>query len=70
MPALDGLGRYNEAVEYSDKALEIDPKNASAFNNKGNALLKLGKSNGAEEYYDNALEIEHKYADVLNGKEC
>jgi tetratricopeptide (TPR) repeat protein len=39
--ALNNLGKYNEAIEYYDKALQIDPKHADALYNKGLALNKL-----------------------------
>jgi len=32
---------YEEAIECYDKALKVDPKNVSAWNNKGDALLNL-----------------------------
>ncbi|MGB6590948.1 MAG: tetratricopeptide repeat protein [Candidatus Nitrosopolaris sp.] len=35
------LGKYNEAVECHDKALEIDPNNDGAWNTKGLALYNL-----------------------------
>ena len=63
--SLDNLGKYNEAIEYYDKALEIDPENAEALNNKGVALDDLGKYNEAIEYYDKVLEIDPKHADSI-----
>jgi tetratricopeptide (TPR) repeat protein len=66
--ALHNLGRYNEAIEYYDKALEIDSKNAVVLNNKGLALGNLGRYNEAIECYDKALEIDPKYVNALNNK--
>jgi uncharacterized protein YjbI with pentapeptide repeats len=62
--ALRNEGKYNEAIEYYDKALEINPNYADALNGKGNALRNKGKYNEAIEYYDKALEINprHPYA--------
>jgi len=59
---------YEKALEWIDKALEIDPKLALACNNKGLALDSLGKSNEAIEYYDKALEIDPKLALAWNNK--
>src|SRR6476660_1057256 len=59
---------YNEAIEYYDKALEIDPKHVGALNNTGKVLDNLGKYNEAIVYYDKALQIDPKYADALNSK--
>src|SRR5690348_194625 len=57
---------YDEAIECYDKALEIDPKDADALNNKGLALNKLGKYKEAIEYYDKASEIDPKYVLAFN----
>jgi tetratricopeptide (TPR) repeat protein len=37
---LGGLGKYNEAIEYFDKALEIDPKDVRTFNAR-DAVFKV-----------------------------
>ena len=50
-------------MECCDKALEIDPKFAMAWNNKSIVLVQLGKYNEAMECCDKALEINPK--DVL-----
>jgi len=34
-------GKYNEAIEYYDKALAIDPNNVSALKNKQLTYVKL-----------------------------
>ena len=31
-------GKYDEAIKAYDEAIRLDPKHASAWNNKGNAL--------------------------------
>jgi tetratricopeptide (TPR) repeat protein len=49
---------YSEAIRRYDKAIEIDPNNASEWTNKGAALAKIGKHNGAIEYYDKALQVD------------
>jgi tetratricopeptide (TPR) repeat protein len=67
--ALNNLGKYKEAIEYYDKALEIDPKFALTLYNKGNALYHLGKYNEAIECYDKALEIDPKNAYALNNRD-
>lgn len=36
--SLNELGRYHEAVEWFDRAIEIDPDEAEAYENKGNSL--------------------------------
>jgi tetratricopeptide (TPR) repeat protein len=51
-------GKYNEALGYHKKALNIDPKNSYAWYNKGLALSRLGKYKEAMEYYDKAIELD------------
>ena len=66
--ALKKLGRYAEAMEYYDKALEIDPKHALAWHNKGDALYALGRYEEAVDCYDRALEIDPNLAPAWAGK--
>ena len=56
--ALHNLSKYQEAIEWYDKALKIDPNNILALNNKGLALSNLGKYQEAIEWYDKALKID------------
>jgi len=61
-------GEYSEAIEYYDKALEIDTNDAGTWYNKGSALYNLGKYNETIEYYDKALEIDPNHAKAWNNK--
>ncbi|MCD6036432.1 MAG: hypothetical protein K0S67_316 [Nitrososphaeraceae archaeon] len=61
-------GKYQEAMEWSDKALAIDPNHVNALNNKGNALYGLGNYQEAMEWYDKALAIDPNNVIALNGK--
>ena len=54
-------GEYAKAIQYYDKALEMDSKNVDAWYNKGVALDNLGKYKEAIQSYDKALEIDRKY---------
>jgi tetratricopeptide (TPR) repeat protein len=60
--ALFSLGRYEEAIEYFDRAIELDPNNAKAWDNKGSALYGLGRYEKAFEHYVRALQISPNYA--------
>ena len=55
-------------IEYYSKCLELDPKNANAWYNKGNALRELGRYEEALRCYDKALEIDLKDASAWNNK--
>jgi tetratricopeptide (TPR) repeat protein len=62
-------GKNEEAVEYFEKALEINPRFAVAWNNKGASLAQLGKNEAAITCFDKALEINPEYANPKKGKE-
>jgi tetratricopeptide (TPR) repeat protein len=62
------IGDYDESIAYFDKALEIDPDNTAALNNKGLALAKLGEYDESIAYFDKALEIDPNDAYSLNNK--
>jgi len=49
--------RYEEAISYFDKILEIEPTNINALNNKGASLLGLERYENALDYFDKVLEI-------------
>jgi tetratricopeptide (TPR) repeat protein len=55
--ALDESGKYNEAVECFNKALEMDPNIYYTWVKKGVTLLKLEKYTEAVECLNKALEI-------------
>ena len=40
---LQDLKKYDEAIQYYDKILAIDPKHIDALNNKANALSRFTK---------------------------
>jgi tetratricopeptide (TPR) repeat protein len=60
--------KFREAITSFDKALKIDPKNAKAYRNKGNALDDLGDKAGAIKCFDEALRINPEYAMAYHGK--
>jgi len=45
-------GKYPEAIEYSDKALESNPEDNKAWNIKGRALKELGRYQESVECYN------------------
>lgn len=49
--------RYEEAVPYIEKALALDPKDAKAHSNLGQALLSLGKFAESARSFQNALSL-------------
>ena len=56
----DGLsaqGRFEEAVQSSDKALELNPRDADAWANKARFLMALERYEEAISADDNALRL-------------
>ena len=53
-------GDYATAVEYFDKALEIDPNYVEAWHNKAIELMKLERYDEAIECYDKLIELNPK----------
>jgi tetratricopeptide (TPR) repeat protein len=66
--ALAKLHRYDEAVAYFDRALEIDPLNADAWVSRGEALRRLSRYAEAIEDIDRAIEIDARHARAWNSK--
>ncbi len=63
------LEKYDEAIPYFNKVLEINPKHADAWNNKGNALmLSVEWDEKAIQCFDEAIKINPKHADAWNNK--
>ena len=63
--SLSNLGHLEEAIAWYDKALDADPKNADAWNNKGACQLKLGQSEKAVESFRRALVCDTQNAAAL-----
>ena len=61
-------GKYKEALEYFDKALEIDPTNVNVLISKGTVFLNQNKYTNSLECFDKALEIDPYYVYALNNK--
>jgi tetratricopeptide (TPR) repeat protein len=54
--SLGSLGHLQEALEYYDRVLELEPKNSDAWNNKGVCLRKLGRIAEALACYEGSIE--------------
>jgi len=66
--SLGTLGKDQEAIVCYNKALELNPGYAEAWNNKGIVLGSLGKPQEAFACYDKALEINPKLANAWYNK--
>jgi Flp pilus assembly protein TadD len=54
---LDLQGKYDEALQALDKAVELEPLYAEAWNGKGGALISLGRYDEALTAFDKAIEL-------------
>ena len=55
-------GDYQGAIAECNKAIELDPKDAKAYNNRGYAKRNLGDNQGAIADYNKAIELDPKDA--------
>src|SRR5271157_692852 len=62
------LNKSDEALKAYDKAIEINPQNTDAWNNKGDALSKQNKYDEALKAFDKAIEINPQNTDAWNNK--
>lgn len=53
-------GKYNEAIEYYNRALGEEPLDARVWHNKGAALSEMGRFSEAVECFNEALKIAPK----------
>lgn len=54
-------GKFEEAIEYYDKAIELNPFFYSAFFNRGTIKADMGNYEGAKNDFDEARELELNY---------
>jgi len=66
--ALGNLGKYDEAIEAFDKAIEINPQYEAAWYLKGAALNRQGMYNDAIQAYDKAIEINPRNESMWHSK--
>jgi tetratricopeptide (TPR) repeat protein len=58
--------RWNEALNAYNKAIELNPNDASAYNNRGLAYDNLDKNDLAIADYSKAIELNPEYGDAFN----
>jgi len=56
---------YNETIQFADKAIEADSRNAYAWDAKGDVLFKLQRYEEAIRCYNEVIEINPKSTDVF-----
>ena len=58
------LNKLNEAIEFYSKAMNINPYDSDAYNNKGLLFFTSYRYNEAIDYFDNAIKINPKNLDA------
>ena len=66
---LMNMGNYSEAMEYIDKALDINPKIPNIWLSKGETLRGMNKNEEALECIDKALELDPIFKNAIKAKE-
>ena len=59
---------YDGAIENYTKAIELNPNDAIAYNNRGNAYCNKGECDKAIADYNKAIELDPKEADYYNNR--
>ncbi len=62
------LGEYQQAVDYYNKAIAINPTDTDAYNNRGIAYRNLGKYQEAIQDYTKAITINPQSANTYNNR--
>lgn len=57
--ALGGIkGQVKDSLHYYDKAIQLNPNDSKAYNNRGNAYFRLGQYQRALENFDKAIHLD------------
>jgi Lipoprotein NlpI, contains TPR repeats len=60
--------QFDDALEFFDRVLEMNPENADALNNKGVALYHMNRPTEALKCYDQALSADPENLEALRNK--
>ena len=62
------MGEAAKALELLDRAIQIDPKYAEAYFDRGNALFVLQQLPAAVQSYDKAIQFKPEYAEAYHNR--
>ena len=66
---LGELGRYDESLEFSIKAINLNPNVSMSWNNKGHALHMMGKSEEGLKDVQKALDLDPNNQNAIETKQ-
>jgi len=66
--ALSEQGQLKESIQIFDKAIQLKPDFAEAYNNRGNALEQLGQLDEAIQNYDKAIQLMPDFATAYSNR--
>ena len=61
-------GEYDSAIADFNQAIQLNPKDAIAFNNRGNAYGKKGQYDYAIDDFSEAIQLNPKYTEAFNNR--
>ncbi|MEI9406671.1 tetratricopeptide repeat protein [Mesorhizobium argentiipisi] len=61
-------GKYDQAIEEYEKAIELDPRTASAYVGRGTSLIQKGMYDAAIDDFDKVIELYPTYSDAYIGR--
>jgi len=61
-------GHFEKAIPYLDKAIEYNPTDGAAFNDRALCMVELGIIEGVMEYFDRGIAVEPDYATIYHNK--
>ncbi len=59
---------FEKAIEYLDKAIKYNPKDAAAYNDRALCMIELGIIEGPMKYFNKGIEVEPGYDTVYHNK--
>lgn len=60
--------QFDTAIKYLDKAIEYNPQDGAAFNDRALCMIECGVIEGVREYFDQGIAVEPDYETIYHNK--
>ncbi len=60
--------QYEQAIKYLDQAIQFNPSDGAAYNDRATSMVELGQLNGVIEYFDKGIAVEPDFATIHHNK--